>query len=177
MSSGERGFTLVELVTVVLIVAIFVAVGVPMFSNATLGSKLGSAANDLVVGAYTARSEAMKRNRSVTLCTSTNGTSCATSGDWEQGWIVLDAGSSTVIQYQQARGAGLKVFARNAGNSAFYRLVFTSTGLGAAPETGSAPVTFRVCRAAPSAGNQERIVTVSASGKPSVARTDTGSCS
>jgi prepilin-type N-terminal cleavage/methylation domain-containing protein len=65
------GFTLIELVVTVLILAILITVGVPSFSDATLGSRLGSYANELMTSAYLARSEAMKRNLPVTLCTST----------------------------------------------------------------------------------------------------------
>lgn len=171
------GFTLVEMVVTLLILAILVTVGIPSFSNATLGSRLASSANDLVASAYLARSEAMKRNRSVTLCTSTNGTSCATSGGWEQGWIVLETASSTVILHHPARSGGLKVTPRNAANTAFYRVVFLPTGIGVTLDAGSVPATFTVCRATPDAGNQERVVTIAATGKPSVARTENGACS
>ena len=85
----SRGFTLVELVIALLILAILVAVGVPTFQDATLGSRLGSTANNLVVSLYLARSEAIKRNTIVRVCPSTDGTSCATSSSWQTGWIVM----------------------------------------------------------------------------------------
>ena len=165
------GFTLIELVVTVLILAILITVGVPSFSDATLGSRLGSYANELMTSAYLARSEAMKRNRPVTLCTSTNGTSCAVSGGWEQGWIVLEASTSTVIQHQQARAPGYKVMAKDASNAAIYSVAFQPTGFGATQAT------FTVCRYLPQAGKQERVVTLSPTGKPAVSRTETGTCS
>lgn len=165
------GSTLIELVVTVLILAILVTVGVPSFSDATLGSRLGSYANELVTSAYLARSEAMKRNLPVTLCTATNGISCAASGGCEQGWIVLEASTSTVIQHQQARAPGYKVTAEDASNAAIYSLVFQPTGFGATPAK------FTVCRCLPRAGKQERKVTLSATGKPAVERTETGTCS
>ena len=170
-AKGGAGFTLIELVVTVLILAILVTVGVPSFSDATLGSRLGSYANELVTSAYLARSEAMKRNLPVTLCTSTNGTSCAVSGGWEQGWIVLEASTSTVIEHQQARAPGYKVMAKDASNAAIYSVAFQPTGFGATQAT------FTVCRYLPEAGKQERVVTLSPTGNPAVSRTETGTCS
>ena len=170
-AKGGAGFTLIELVVTVLILAILVTVGVPSFSDATLGSRLGSYANELVTSAYLARSEAMKRNRPVTLCTSTDGTSCAVSGGWEQGWIVLETSTSTVIQHQQARAPGYKGTAKDASNAAIYSVAFQPTGFGATQAT------FTVCRYLPQAGKQEREVRLSVTGKPAVKRTETGTCS
>ena len=161
----QRGFTLIELMVTIAVLAILLMIAVPSFNEATLGSKLGSYANSLVAGAHLARSEAIKRSGPVTLCVSSNGTSCG-SGGWEQGWIVR-ATDGTVIQRQQALPAGLKV--TKTGSSA--SLVFNPSGVGA---TSAA---FTVCRATPTPGGQERVVSISLTGRPSVTKTTAGSCS
>ena len=160
-----RGFTLIELMVTISVMAILLMIAVPSFNDATLGSKLGSYANNLVAGAHLARSEAIKRNAVVTLCVSSNGTSCA-SGGWEQGWIVL-AADGTVVQRQQALPAGLKVNRVGGADS----LTFQPSGVGAISAT------FTVCRATPTVGGQERVVLISATGRPSVSKTTAGSCS
>jgi type IV fimbrial biogenesis protein FimT len=159
-----QGFTLIELMVTIAVMAILLMVAVPSFKEAMLGSKLGSYANSLVAGAHLARSEAIKRNQVVTLCVSSNGTSCGT-GDWGQGWIVRTTGG-TVVQHQQALPAGFKV-KQTAGPAS---LGFRPSGV------GSDTATFTVCRATP-LGGQERVVSISATGRPSVAKTTTGSCS
>jgi len=161
----QQGFTLIELMVTIAVMAILLMVAVPSFKEATLGSKLGSYANSLVAGAHLARSEAIKRSAPVTLCVSSNGTSCGTGG-WEQGWIVR-ATDGTVIQSQQALPAGLKV--TETGGLA--SLVFNPSGVGATSAT------FTVCRATPTVGGQERVVSVSLTGRPSVTKTTAGSCS
>jgi type IV fimbrial biogenesis protein FimT len=83
------GFTLVEMVITLLILGILVAVGLPTFSDATLGSRLSSTANNLVVSFYLARSEAIKRNTIVRVCPSTDGNSCASAASWQTGWIIM----------------------------------------------------------------------------------------
>lgn len=49
-------------------------------------------------------------------------------------------------------------------------LTSDATGLGATPDT------FTVCRQIPSAGAQERVVTITAAGRASVKTTNTGVC-
>ena len=172
-----RGFTLVELLITMAILGILLTVAVPSFSDAFLTNRLASFANNFVASAQLARGEAIKRNATVTMCRSADGSTCATTGGWQQGWIVmcktvaandgLCASSGTnplVFQYQQA----LKTEYRFTGDA--YTLTFPGSGAGATTAN------LTLCRASPSAGNQERAVKVSASGRASVSVTRTGTC-
>ena len=163
---------MIELMVTVAILAILGTIAAPSFNDVILGNKLASYANNFVASAQLARSEAIKRNAAVTLCRSANGTSCATSGDWQQGWIVFQDtnangtvdGSETVVQYQQALSSDYH-FTANA-----YSLAFQSIGAGA---TSAALV---LCRATPAAGRQERTIAVSPTGRTSVTTTRNGTC-
>jgi len=159
----SRGFTLVELMVTLAVLAILLSLAVPSFRDATLGSRLSGYANDLLASTQLARSEAIKRNVPVTLCRSTDGSTCATSGGWQAGWIVrLDDG--TVLSRQQALPTEFHVT-----QGTFGALTFPATVVGVTPAT------FTVCRASP-VGKQERVVTVTASGAASVRMTEAGSC-
>lgn len=160
--SAQCGFTLIELMVTIAVVAILLGIALPSFTDSTLGSKLRTQANDLVAGAVLARSEAIKRNQTVTLCASSNGTSCT--GSWSDGWIVISSGG-TVIMKHPAAATGFLI------SSAQTSLAFQPTGVGA---TAASLV---VCRATPSVGSQERVVTVSATGRASVTKTSNASCS
>lgn len=164
-SPDQRGFTLIELMVTIAVFAVILAFALPSFNDMTLGSKLRSQANDLVAGAVLARSEAIKRNQSVLLCASSNGTSCT--GAWSDGWIVMSG--ATVIMSHPAAENGFLI------TSAQTSFTFQPTGAGVTP-TPSAP-TFVVCRATPSVGGQEREVTISVTGRASVEQTSNESCS
>lgn len=161
--SALKGFSLVELMVAIAILGILTSIAIPSFNEAILSNKLRSYANNLVSHAYLARGEAIKSNAPVTLCVSSDGTSCATGG-WELGWIVLSG--TTVVEHQQAVASGYKI-TESTGLSS---ITFQPTGIGATQAI------FTICRATPEAGSQEREVRISATGRPSVTKTTTGSC-
>jgi type IV fimbrial biogenesis protein FimT len=87
------GFTLIELMITLVLVAILATIGVPNFMNLIANNRLTTQANELVSSLNLARSEAIKRNTRVTVCRSDTGTSC--SGTWSNGWIVfVDTGAA-----------------------------------------------------------------------------------
>ncbi|MFZ6048042.1 GspH/FimT family pseudopilin [Pseudomonas sp. CR3202] len=162
--SRQSGFTLVELMVTVVVLAVLLGIAVPSFTDVTLGSKLRSQANDLAAGVALARSEAIKRNQAVTLCASADGAACATSGGWHQGWIVRSS-SGTIIATHPAAPSGFLITA------SAHSIAFQPTG------TASVSTVLKVCRSSPTVGSQERLVSVSLTGRTSVSKTAEGACS
>jgi len=83
------GFTLIELMITLFIVGVLLAVGVPSLKTFMQGNQLIASTNELLSALHVARSEAIKLNSRVTICESSNGTSCSTTGSWKDGWIVF----------------------------------------------------------------------------------------
>ncbi|QRY82385.1 GspH/FimT family protein [Pseudomonas sp. PDNC002] len=86
---ASAGFTVIELMVVVFVVAIFVSVALPSFSTAITNSRLQSASNELASLIQYARSTAVQNNQSMNLC--------ASSGVWSVRKSCTDA-SATVLR-------------------------------------------------------------------------------
>ena len=101
--STQGGFTLIEIMVVVAIVAILVMLATPSWQELIANNRSRTAVNDWIASTQFARSEALRTNARVTVCKSSNGTSCGTGGatGFEIGWIVKTGTSGaggTVLQ-------------------------------------------------------------------------------
>jgi len=85
----NTGFTLIELMVTLVIVGILVVAGGPLLSTTLQGGQLVASTNEVVSALSITRSSALKLNRKVTMCVSSDGKTCLSSGKWQQGWIVF----------------------------------------------------------------------------------------
>lgn len=85
----QLGFTFLELLVVVAILAVLAAMAFPSYRNFIETQKVRSALNQWQNSFYFAQREAMRLKSPVTFCASSNGLSCAAAAnDFSQGWIV-----------------------------------------------------------------------------------------
>jgi type IV fimbrial biogenesis protein FimT len=85
----QTGFSITELLVVTVIVAILLAIAVPSYKYMTNSSRMSSEINSLLGDLQYARAEAIKEGQTVSLCVSSNGTTCSGSFAWANGWIVF----------------------------------------------------------------------------------------
>jgi type IV fimbrial biogenesis protein FimT len=85
---SEAGFNLVELLVVISVASILMGLGVSSYRYVTNSSRVSSEINGLLGDMQVARSEAVKRGQTVTVCPSSNGATC-TGSAWTGGWIVF----------------------------------------------------------------------------------------
>jgi type IV fimbrial biogenesis protein FimT len=141
----------------------------PSFGNAYLTNRLASYANNFIGSVQYARSEAIKRNVKVTVCASSDGTTCASSPtSWQPGWIVkCEAASATATNCTSGGGSTL-VLQKQEALSSTYAMTSTSGGyvLDMAPSgVGTTDYTLKLCRAA---GEQWREIKVTPTGRTTV---------
>lgn len=87
--NNKQGFTLIELIISIAILSIALSIAVPSFTQLINQNKVASQADELLSSFAVARAEAIKENQVVTICKSSNQTSCTSSDDWIDGWIVF----------------------------------------------------------------------------------------
>ena len=101
-SSGQAGFSLVELMIVIAIVAIMAGIAAPSFQDMVASQRLRTAGSALNESLWLARSEAIKRNVSVSF----------EFDDIANGWEVKTAGNQTLLVQEPISGI-------TSGNAAF----------------------------------------------------------
>src|SRR5579871_5193253 len=98
-----RGFTLLELMLTLTILAVLTAGGIASFRFVTNSNRVASEANALLGDMSYARAQAIKEGRTVTICTSANGSTCAGTSTWQSGWIVFsDANGNQAVDAGEA---------------------------------------------------------------------------
>ncbi|MGA0071796.1 MAG: GspH/FimT family pseudopilin [Steroidobacteraceae bacterium] len=164
MTAVEQGFTLLEAMVTLGIVALLLFIAVPSFNAVRLSATLTEVTNELVASVQLARSESIKRNGVARLCASTDGATCSTTSGFSNGWVVLDAANNVLLSrpavdssYRVTASGGLKL------------LVFYPSGMGATTAS------FTICRHQP-LGQQQRVLAVGPTGGTRITRTEASSC-
>ena len=126
---NQQGVTLIELMVAVIIMGILASIAVPSFNTFLKNSRLTTQINYLVTAINLTRSEAIKRNSSVTVCKSNTGNTCA--GNWTDGWIVfadensdgaVDGGEAVIRVYGALKGGNTLNFGKN-------RITYSAEGI------------------------------------------------
>ncbi|MGH8560164.1 MAG: GspH/FimT family pseudopilin [Methylococcales bacterium] len=84
------GFTLIELIVTLSVVALLLTIGIPGFRELISDNRMTTQYNDFVSALNSTRSEAIKRGMGVTICKrNAAGGFCNNPGNWEDGWIIF----------------------------------------------------------------------------------------
>jgi type IV fimbrial biogenesis protein FimT len=173
MKTRQNGLTLIELLVVVAIAAVLASLAVPSFRTMLVGRSVQSAALALVSDMRFARAEALKRSRSVVMCSLATGSTTACSGTtamWANGWLVfvdannnwqLDVGED-VLRVQQAPANIASIQGAIPAND-LPQFKFESNGWAKA-----ATQTFTFTPSGSVPANATRLVCISMQGRPSL---------
>jgi type IV fimbrial biogenesis protein FimT len=170
MRRYQLGFTLIELMATITVLAIVIGFAAPSFQTIMQNNRVISVSEELSSAMSLARTEAVRRGGRVAICPSSDGASCG--GSWEQGFIVVvdaaagdSAGAVTVDSVLRVWQAPENMPTRISNGPNFVRflssgLVFSSSAL---PLTIS--IDYEGC-----GGDRVRNLAVSVSGAISVSK-------
>lgn len=106
----SRGFTIIELMITIVILAILSSIAAPSFRQMIISSRVRSAASELYESVLQARSEAITRNAAIDVTPSGSG--------WVGGWTVQLQSDGTVLSTHPAL-TGVTVTANASGSLSF----------------------------------------------------------
>lgn len=164
----QHGFTLSETLAALAVVGIGLSLAAPGLQSLTSSNQQAVSVNQLVSTMHLARSEAVMRNRPVTVCASSDGDRCDAQ-PWQQGWIAFldgdangqhDAAEALLDQVPGLQGYELT------SNEFVRSFSYRPNGrvMGAAPEDSTGEFAF--CE--PGADTARRVVIVRANGLPTL---------
>lgn len=146
----SRGFTLIELMVTIAVLAIVVSIAAPSFSSMLQDNRALSMSTELQGALQLARAEAIKRRQDVVICKRNSaGTACNDGTDWAAGWLIRQVGGDVLKVWDSAQA--MVVTGPNTG------VTFRSNGMVAA--SGSFSVKPSSCTA-----QQRRTIAVSLTG-------------
>jgi type IV fimbrial biogenesis protein FimT len=156
-----RGFTLIELMVVMTLVAVLSAIAVPSFRDLLLNQRLAASTSEFVAALSLARTEALKRSQTVTLTSKT-------SKGWGNGWEVKSTvdGVATTLRVFDALPAGVTVDT-GLSNALNGKVSYDANGFS---RNGDAYLIG--CVALKAETGRRSAVVVSASGRPKVCNPD-----
>lgn len=98
------GFTLIELMVTIAVLAIVISIAIPSFSTVLLNNRVSTTAHAVQSSMQVARSEAVKRKKIVTLCRANSALDeCEDGADWNSGWLLV-LGSEVLRVWQPSSG-------------------------------------------------------------------------
>ncbi|MBY4598411.1 GspH/FimT family pseudopilin [bacterium BD-1] len=173
-SPRPSGFTLLELVITVAVLAVALGIAIPSFQGITNRNRLTSVANEVVAAMQLARMEAIRRNQRVVMCPSTDGSTCS-GANWLRMVVrEADAAGEVIREFQfTGRGLAIKSSSNVDDNN---QIAFTSSGFARVGGTTNASGGLSVCSSVLPAAENTRDVMVAVSRISVVTRNGTAAC-
>ncbi|MBL8264077.1 MAG: GspH/FimT family pseudopilin [Xanthomonadaceae bacterium] len=167
---SSRGFSLIEMLVTLAVLAIVIGLASPLFTTMTNRNRLTGAANETVAAFQIARSEAIRRNVRTVICESVDSVTCRNGSPW-RGWIVFtDFNRNNLPDAGEIMRTGTfeqPLVVLTSSNIPNNRVVFRADGL-AYNDNALLEANMRVCLAANQPDANARDIAITIGGRVSV---------
>ena len=134
----QYGFTLIETMVAIAILAIVISIAAPSFSRTLESNRAAVTSNELLGALQSARTEALMRRSDVTLCRrNVAGTACQNGTDWAVGWLLMQ-GNVVIRVWEPISGITLAGLSNG--------VTYTSNGMTTFSTTQSFSIQTTSCR-------------------------------
>ena len=166
--SHAAGFSLIELMVILAVLGVLLGLAVPSFSATIRNTRLATTTNDFLAALFLTRSEAIKRGKRVTMCTSVDSVSCAANVGWHRGWIMfedtngnaLHETGEVILRVEDDRSGQMRI----TGTSTMRDYIsYIPTGSTRAASGALQMATITICE-----GGAGRQIVINATGRPRV---------
>ena len=171
------GFTLIELLVTIALAGILMTVAAPSMTKMIGANRVQTEVSGFVNDLQFARSEAIKEGQPVSVCASSDGSTCLAANTWQKGWIVfpdpngngaIDTGEAALRSRPALRGNDTFV-----ATPARTAVVFNREGFPS--NLGTSLVTFTL-HTADNVAKSTRCVAVGIGGRVTTQAAGEGSC-
>ena len=167
----QRGFSLIELMTILGVAAILFTVAAPALQQFTNNSRRTGAVNNFISSMHLARNTAITTNARVTICASDAGAACELVA-WNQGWIIFtDQNSNQTVDAGETivgSAAGYKSLVIQSGQFPSF-VMYRPTGRAMTISTTGNSGEFTICDSR--GADHARAVILDLSGRPRISET------
>lgn len=168
----SNGFTLIELMVTIALMAIMLSIAAPSFTSFRRNSELASIANNFLAALNAARTEAMKRNMFAMVVPVNN------DNDWSKGWVVFvdandngsyDSSADILVMQQEAPPPYITLTGNNSTAASASYVRYDGSGFSRPKGSDLANTTLTISRSdAGSDVRQIRRVKIAVTGRPRV---------
>ncbi|WP_407354581.1 Tfp pilus assembly protein FimT/FimU [Luteimonas sp. R10] len=149
----------------VVVLAVVLALAAPSFISIINNNRLAAQGNELVASLHHARSEAIRRNASITVCNSADGATCsAAASDWSS-WLTVVGSSDEVLRSHSVK-APLQI------SSSAQGITFSGDGLARSATGGLLDAEITVCLPTERPPENRRIVRLASGSRVSTDSVD-----
>ncbi len=179
-----KGFTMIELVVTMAVLAILVALAAPSFTSVINNNRLTGNANELLSTLQSARIEAVRRNARVVICRNDSpdtGNVCNTAAGAWRGWTTFvdvnrdgDVDVGEAVLYSGTFTAPAQLQASPAVSGGSQRILFSPDGLAYSNAGALLRARFAFCIPTTSPPENTRFITILAGSQMAITRVNGG---